>query len=130
MPSRRAANQKFEPSVKTASKTSLNGAPPGAETLAGSYVRARDLPKLVGLWPHEIEPSTACEHARLLAKLRRALRAERRRGLSGHWAYDLVRHAQLVRAYRAEVAAWLGAQRNGEGGSPAREAPPEGPRRG
>jgi hypothetical protein len=73
----------------------------------GSYVRARDLPKLVPLWPSEIKTTTQAEHARLLAKLRRALRAERQRGLGGHWTYDLARHAQLLRAYRAEVAAYV-----------------------
>jgi hypothetical protein len=74
---------------------------------AAGYVRARDLPKLVPLWPSEIEALSRAEHARLLAKLRRALRAERQRGLGGHWAYDLARHAQLLRAYRAETAAYL-----------------------
>jgi len=72
-----------------------------------SYVRARDLPKLVPLWPSEINARGLGEHARLLAKLRRALRAERQRGISGHWTYDLARHAQLLRAYRAEAAAYL-----------------------
>ena len=37
---------------------------------------------------------------RLLAVLRRALRAERNRGLTGHWTYDLSRHAQLLAIYR------------------------------
>jgi hypothetical protein len=71
------------------------------------YERARDLPKLVPLWPSEIKALGRADHARLLAKLRRALRAERQRGLGGHWAYDLARHAQLLRAYRAETAAYL-----------------------
>jgi hypothetical protein len=71
------------------------------------YVRARDLPQLVPLWPSEINTITRADHARLLAKLRRALRAERQRGLGGHWTYDLARHAQLLRAYRAEAAAYL-----------------------
>jgi hypothetical protein len=54
-----------------------------------------------------MEVLNRADHARLLAKLRRALRAERQRGLGGHWAYDLARHAQLLRAYRAETAAYL-----------------------
>jgi hypothetical protein len=49
-------------------------------------------------------------YARLLARLRCALRRERQRGLSGHWTYDLARHAQLLRAYRADVAACLNAK--------------------
>ena len=38
-----------------------------------------------------------------LMKLRRALRAERRRGLAGHWSYDLNRHLGLS-AYKGELA--------------------------
>jgi len=72
-----------------------------------AYDCARDLPKLLPLWPREIASLNSADHARLLARLRKALRAERQRGLSGHWTYDLVRHAQLLRAYRAETAAYL-----------------------
>ena len=71
------------------------------------YDRARDLPKLLPLWPLEIVTSKTADHAGLLARLRKALRAERQRGASGHWTYDLARHAQLLRAYRAEAAAHL-----------------------
>ena len=71
------------------------------------YDRARDLPKLLPLWPQEIVTSKTADHARLLARLRKALRAERQRGANGHWTYDLARHAQLSRAYRAEAAAYL-----------------------
>ncbi len=71
---------------------------------AASYQRARDLPRLLPLWPHEIEIASIAEHARLLARIRRALRMERQRGIAGHWTYDLARHAQLLSAYRAEKA--------------------------
>jgi hypothetical protein len=81
--------------------------PPAPAAVDAGYVRARDLPKLVALWPREIATTSLADHARLLAKLRRALRAERQRGLGGHWTYDLARHAQLLRAYRAETAAYL-----------------------
>ena len=37
--------------------------------------------------------------------MERALRAERKRGRAGHWAYDLARHAALHRAWIAERAA-------------------------
>lgn len=72
-----------------------------------AYERSRDLPHLLPLWPHEIEPATLADHARLLARVRRALRMERMRGVGGHWAYDLARHAALLRAYRAEVTELL-----------------------
>jgi hypothetical protein len=72
-----------------------------------AYDRARDLPKLLPLWPLEIVTSKIADHAGLLARLRKALRAERQRGVNGHWTYDLARHAQLLRAYRAEATAYL-----------------------
>ncbi len=75
-------------------------------TAAGAsvYARARDLPRLIALWPHELadESAEGCRH--VLAKLRRALRAERRRATSGHWSYDLNRHLGLVSAYKGELA--------------------------
>jgi hypothetical protein len=82
---------------------------------AAGYERARDLPRLLPLWPHEVEAGSIAEHARLLARMRRALRMERQRGIAGHWTYDLARHAQLLSAYRAETSAYgrrLEAQRS------------------
>jgi len=38
----------------------------------------------------------------ILARLERALRAERNRARSGHWTYDLNRHIALRQAYLAE----------------------------
>ena len=72
---------------------------------ATRYQRATDLPKLIGLWPCEIADTTLKGRARLISKLKGALRAERLRGLGGHWAYDLARHYQLLTAYKCEVAA-------------------------
>lgn len=56
---------------------------------AAAYSRARDLPKLIALWPHELDDHSPGGSLNVLAKLRRALRAERRRALAGHWSYDL-----------------------------------------
>jgi hypothetical protein len=84
------------------------------------YQRTRDLPKLLPLWEWELVTPTAADHARLLARLRRALRTERQRGLSGNWTYDLSRHAQLLRAYRAEVAAHLKAREGAAVAAPSR----------
>lgn len=69
------------------------------------YDRRRDLPALIAVWPTEIDHPNDGGHLVLLSKLRRALRLERRRGLAGHWTYDLARHAQLLIAYRHELAA-------------------------
>jgi len=75
-----------------------------AEAGSAAYVRSRELPKLIPLLPYELVDHSpeGCRH--LLAKLRRALRAERRRALSGHWSYDLNRHLGLISAYKGELA--------------------------
>jgi hypothetical protein len=70
---------------------------------ASTYSRTRDLPKLIALWPHELDDESADGCRLVLGKLRRALRAERRRATSGHWSYDLNRHLALVSAYKAEL---------------------------
>lgn len=79
-------------------------------TGSDSYLRCRDLPRLIPLWPSELQITTNGDHLRLLARLRRALRIERQRGRAGHFAYDIARHAQLLRAYRAETAQYLAAR--------------------
>jgi hypothetical protein len=71
---------------------------------AAAYSRARDLPKLIALWPHELDDQSQGGSLNVLAKLRRALRAERRRALAGHWSYDLNRHLGLLSAYKGELA--------------------------
>jgi hypothetical protein len=77
---------------------------PMVDAGAAAYVRARALPRLIALWPHELEDESSDGRRRVLAKLRRALRAERRRGHAGHWSYDLNRHLGLLSAYRGELA--------------------------
>lgn len=72
---------------------------------AQRYCRTQDLPKLAGLWPHELDDTSVSGRTRLIAKLKRALRDERLRGLRGHWTYNLARHCQLLAAYKCEVAA-------------------------
>lgn len=70
---------------------------------AKEYVRARDLPGLISLWPAEVADFSAAGSLRILRKLRRALRAERRRGSAGYWSYNLNRHLGLWSAYKAEI---------------------------
>ena len=55
--------------------------------------RVRELSRLLPLWPAEIEDGSLSGRRRLVGLMERALRAERARGQSGHWAYDLSRHA-------------------------------------
>lgn len=70
------------------------------------YERRRDLPGLMPLFEDELVTPTLAAHARLLALIRRKLRAERARGIAGAWSYDLARHSALLHAYRAEAAAY------------------------
>jgi hypothetical protein len=74
--------------------------------------RRKRLTSLLPLWPADIEDTSVDGRARLVTVLERALRAERRRGLSGHWTYDLARHMQLLEAWRAEIRALNTATRN------------------
>ena len=67
------------------------------------YDRRRELPRILPLWPHELDDESPQARRAILAKLRRALRAERRRGVAGHWTYDLARHVELLRVYRQEL---------------------------
>ena len=77
------------------------------------YRRELDLGRLIPLWPSEIEDGSMAACRAIVAKLRQALRAERRRGASGHWSYDLTRHLGLKRAYceeRLRLARNMGGQ--------------------
>lgn len=65
--------------------------------------RRRELGHFLPLWPDELADLTVAGRDRIIRLLRKALREERRRGIQGHWAYDLARHAALLRIYQAEV---------------------------
>ena len=69
---------------------------------AKAYDRTRDLPALIRLDPRELGKGAVCDASAILARLERALRAERQRARSGHWTYDLNRHIALHQAYAAE----------------------------
>lgn len=84
--------------------------------------RLRELQRLLPLWPAEIGDVSPAGRKRLIATLERALRAERRRGLSGHWSYDLGRHAALLRAWRREIAE-LASSVHAKGAQTLRSAP-------
>lgn len=71
-----------------------------------AYDRQRDLPRLLPVMSDDISGQTPVVFARLMAMLRRALRAERVRARAGHWTYDPGRHAALLRAFRCERQAY------------------------
>ncbi|MBX2804552.1 MAG: hypothetical protein KTR19_01150 [Hyphomicrobiales bacterium] len=70
-----------------------------------AYCREKDLSRLAGLWPGEINTSDIEVRERIVSILRNALRIERQRGKSGHWCYDLNRHLALKYALAQEIAA-------------------------
>lgn len=67
-----------------------------------SYDRRRVLPRLIAIDPSELERGGATLDKDIRRRLARALRAERRSGLAGHWTYDLNRHLALLQAFAAE----------------------------
>jgi hypothetical protein len=60
----------------------------------------RSLPWLMAAAPSELTDGSFYGRAALIAKLARALAAERRRGLAGHWTYERARHRAILAAYR------------------------------
>lgn len=69
------------------------------------YNRDKDLPRLTGLWPGEINTDDIKIRERIVAILRNALRLERQRGKAGHWCYDINRHLALKKALAQELIA-------------------------
>jgi hypothetical protein len=70
----------------------------------GCYSRAEQIPGLLRIWPNEADDYSYPGTLKVVALLRRALRAERNRGRERHWAYDLNRHLGLMEALKAERA--------------------------
>ena len=90
-----------------------------------AYDRCTELPRILPLWPGELADDSPRGRRPILAELRRALRAERRRGIAGHWTYDLARHVELLRVYRLELARCQAIRRcHGDARTVAAGAPP------
>ena len=87
-------------------KARIRAARPQPEPLP---TRRSALSRVLPFWPQELDDQSLPARRRVVERLRRALRAERRRGLAGHWTYDLARHVELLRLYRAELEALSGA---------------------
>lgn len=87
-------------------RSSNRAAHPFARSHQPAYVRRRDLPRLLPIWPEDLADVSIDGRAKLVARLGNLLRRERQRGLAGDWCYDLSRHRQLVIAHRAEWQAW------------------------
>lgn len=83
-----------------------------------AYVRSRDLPRVLAAWPSEIADMSLAGTESLVQRLRLALRRERQRGASGHWSYDLGRHASLRAALTGEEERLAALRRGGPGAKP------------
>jgi hypothetical protein len=68
------------------------------------YERAFHLPRLIRAVPSEFAGTDAAATRWIVSRLERAIAAERRRGRSGHWTYDINRHIALAQALKAETA--------------------------
>lgn len=82
-----------------------SAAPSLARIVAGGvehYDRHRHLARVLPVGPEEILDESPMGRRKILARLARALRAERNLGRAGHWTYDLNRHIALSQAYAAE----------------------------
>ena len=68
----------------------------------GEYCRLEQLPRLLKLWPSEVDDYSYLGTLKVVGLLRKALRAERCRAITGHPAYDLNRHLGLTDALKHE----------------------------
>lgn len=67
------------------------------------YQRSLHLHRLIAIPECLIEAAEEQQSFAIADKLNCALRRERNRGRSGHWAYDLNRHIGLMQAYKYEL---------------------------
>jgi hypothetical protein len=61
-----------------------------------------DLVKTLPVWPKDLSDRSTAGRRNLIAIIEREMRKERRLGLAGSRAYDLARHAKLVRLLKEE----------------------------
>jgi hypothetical protein len=97
-----------------------------ARTIAGgadAYDRGRHLPRILPIDPAELVDESEAARRGIVARLARAMRAERTRGRAGHWTYDLNRHVVLRQAYVAERQALNSLARSGSAGRRPASAP-------
>lgn len=84
-------------------RKAINRLPP-AHPHNKTYDRVRDLPRLLALWPKDLNDFSAQGYEDIINKIARALCAERRKAKSNQWSYDLNRHIGLKQAYISENA--------------------------
>ena len=90
----------FQSKIKSAAQPCRR--PVGADRKGRAFDREAELPKLIGLWPAELRDTSLAATEKIVSLLKKAIRAERRRGQAGHWTYDLTRHLALLDALKVE----------------------------
>jgi hypothetical protein len=63
--------------------------------------------RFLPVWPDDLRDRTLAGREKLIAIIERELRKERRRGNAGDRAYDIMRHAKLVRLLKVERQSFL-----------------------
>lgn len=76
----------------------------GIEREVAAYVRERDLPKLIAVWPKELRNHTVGGTEHVISRIQKVIRACYAAGLRSHWSYDTQRHIGLLTALKAEQA--------------------------
>lgn len=87
---------------------SLTGVEGGVSDVRSIARRAYDLSLCALFWPWKIADTSIVGRDNIIRRLEAACRNDRRRGIAGHWTYDLARHDMLrlfVKVERAERAA-------------------------
>lgn len=69
------------------------------------FERRNELAKFLPMWPVELADTSMRGRTKIIQRLRRAVREERKRGRAGHWTYRLGRHAALIKILAQERAA-------------------------
>lgn len=87
-----------------------------------AYRRERALPALIGADAGLLDETSEGAARTVIARLEKALRAERNRARAGHWTYDLNRHIALRQALRAEAERFAGLRRGLTAASPIPKA--------
>lgn len=83
-------------------RSSDSGQPlPGSCASPAPYDREYEIKRVIAVWPAELADDIV-SRSRLLARLEAINREQRRRGASGHWAYDPGRHQGIINVIRRE----------------------------
>lgn len=90
----------------SADRGSLARVAGGVRALRNPISRRDDLSRceLFDASPWEVEDDSIDGRGRLIARLERACRNERQRGIAGHWTYSKPRHEHMYRTLKIERA--------------------------